>query len=59
MSSRKKNNKSNKTDQFEFEFLRAINKLGSADGHVELFETVIPICPPACDGYNYSAGAER
>lgn len=36
---------------------RAINILGQADGHVELFETVIPICPPACDGYNYSAGA--
>ena len=28
---------------------------GEADGHVVLFETVVPICPPACDGYNYSS----
>ena len=35
---------------------KAINILGEAEGHVELFETVIPICPPACDGYNYSSG---
>jgi hypothetical protein len=24
-----------------------------------LFETVVPICPPACDGYNFSSGQER
>ena len=30
--------------------------LGEAEGHVVLFETVVPICPPACDGYNYSSG---
>jgi len=35
----------------------AENKLGRAEGIVELFETVIPICPPACDSYNYSSGA--
>ena len=35
---------------------KAINILGEAEGHVELFETVVPICPPACDGYNYSSG---
>merc|ERR1711994_463335 len=35
---------------------RAINILGEAEGHVVLFETVVPICPPACDGYNYSSG---
>lgn len=35
----------------------AENKLGRAEGVVELFETVIPICPPACDSYNYSSGA--
>ena len=33
----------------------AINVLGEAKGHVILFETVVPICPPACDGYNYSS----
>merc|ERR1719322_1012768 len=32
---------------------KAINILGEATGHVVLFETVVPICPPACDGYNY------
>ena len=37
---------------------KAINILGEAEGHVELFETVIPICPPACDGYNYSSGSD-
>ena len=26
---------------------------------VKLFETVIPICPPACDTYNYSSGAVK
>lgn len=38
---------------------KAINVLGEAEGHVVLFETVVPICPPACDGYNYSSGAEN
>jgi hypothetical protein len=33
----------------------AINVLGEAKGHVVLFETVVPICPPACEGYNYSS----
>jgi len=33
----------------------AENKLGKATGYVQLFETVIPICPPACDSYNYSS----
>jgi hypothetical protein len=33
----------------------AINVLGEAKGHVILFETVVPICPPACEGYNYSS----
>jgi hypothetical protein len=28
-------------------------------GHVVLFETVVPICPPACDGYNYSSLASQ
>ena len=35
---------------------KAINILGEKTGHVVLFETVVPICPPACDGYNYSSG---
>jgi len=34
----------------------ATNRLGSSNGTVELFETVIPICPPACDEVNYSSG---
>lgn len=38
---------------------KAINILGEAEGHVVLFETVVPICPPACDGYNYSSGSEK
>ena len=38
---------------------KAINILGEAEGYVELFETVIPICPPACDGYNYSSKASH
>ena len=37
----------------------AENKLGEATGHVVLFETVVPICPPACDGYNYLSGGSR
>ena len=37
---------------------KAINILGEATGHVVLFETVVPICPPACDGYNYSSGSQ-
>jgi len=36
---------------------QAENRLDSTDGKVKLFETVIPICPPACDTYNYSSGA--
>ena len=36
----------------------AENKLGKSSGHVILFETVVPICPPACDGYNYISGQE-
>lgn len=27
---------------------RAANKLGTAETRVELFETIIPVCPPAC-----------
>ena len=37
----------------------AENKLGEATGHVVLFETVVPICPPACDGYNYASAESR
>jgi len=36
----------------------AENKFGRSQGTVQLFETVIPICPPACgEGYN-TAGVE-
>jgi len=33
----------------------ATNRLGKSSGTVELFEEVHPICPPACDVYNYSS----
>ncbi|KAJ8668175.1 hypothetical protein QAD02_009838 [Eretmocerus hayati] len=36
---------------------RAANNMGSAETEVELFETVVPICPPACGiRYYYAAG---
>merc|ERR1712203_490254 len=38
---------------------KAINILGEAEGHVVLFETVVPICPPACDGYNYFSSGQN
>lgn len=34
---------------------KAANKLGSAQAWVHLFETVIPVCPPACGQARYSA----
>ncbi|XP_043475633.1 lachesin-like isoform X1 [Leptopilina heterotoma] len=35
---------------------KASNKLGSAETKVELFETIIPVCPPACGQAQYGAG---
>ncbi|KAK0176597.1 hypothetical protein PV328_000716 [Microctonus aethiopoides] len=35
----------------------AANKLGTAKTTVELFETIIPVCPPACGQAQYGAGA--
>lgn len=35
---------------------RAANKLGTAETKVELFETIIPVCPPACGQARYGAG---
>ncbi|XP_058800796.1 lachesin-like [Phymastichus coffea] len=35
---------------------KAANKLGSAQETVELFETIIPVCPPACGQAYYAAG---
>lgn len=32
---------------------RAINKLGSDEAKANLFETVIPVCPPACGQAHY------
>ena len=32
---------------------------GEAEGHVILYETVVPICPPSCDGYNFSSGTSK
>ncbi|KAK2727896.1 lachesin-like [Artemia franciscana] len=43
--------------QFGMYQCRAANKLGIAEAEVELFETSIPICPPACGQVNYSSGA--
>ncbi|XP_028178463.1 lachesin [Ostrinia nubilalis] len=36
---------------------KAQNKLGSDEGKVELFETIIPVCPPACGRANYGDAA--
>lgn len=36
---------------------KAGNKLGFSEAYVELFETVVPVCPPACDVYR-SSGAQ-
>ncbi|XP_063392446.1 lachesin [Cydia fagiglandana] len=36
---------------------KATNKLGTDEGHVELFETIIPVCPPACGQTRYAGGA--
>ncbi|OXU21667.1 hypothetical protein TSAR_011671 [Trichomalopsis sarcophagae] len=34
---------------------KAANKLGTAETRVELFETIIPVCPPACGQAYYAA----
>ncbi|KAF2899399.1 hypothetical protein ILUMI_06774 [Ignelater luminosus] len=36
---------------------KAANKLGSDEDYVELFETVIPVCPPACGQTHYGDAA--
>lgn len=36
---------------------KAKNKLGSAEGTVELFETIVPVCPPACGQTRYGGVA--
>lgn len=36
---------------------KASNKLGSEEGRVELFESIIPICPPACGQAKYGDAA--
>lgn len=38
-------------------YCRAANKLGNDEASVELFETVIPICPPACGQNLFSVSA--
>lgn len=35
---------------------KASNKLGMAETKVELFETIIPVCPPACGQAHYGTG---
>lgn len=34
---------------------KAVNKLGQAEAKVNLFETVIPVCPPACGQAQYGS----
>lgn len=34
---------------------KAVNKLGQDEAKLNLFETVIPVCPPACGQAHYSA----
>ncbi|CAH0404437.1 unnamed protein product [Chilo suppressalis] len=36
---------------------KAQNKLGTDEGRVELFETIIPVCPPACGQARYGGAA--
>ncbi|KRT83427.1 Immunoglobulin [Oryctes borbonicus] len=43
--------------QFGKYICKAANKLGSAQAEVELFETINPVCPPACDQYQRSGVA--
>lgn len=35
---------------------KAVNKLGSDEGSIHLYETTNPVCPPACGQVYYSAG---
>ncbi|KAG8231048.1 hypothetical protein J437_LFUL011171 [Ladona fulva] len=37
---------------------KATNKLGSAQAEVELFESIIPVCPPACGQAQYGEAAQ-
>ncbi|XP_019757020.1 lachesin [Dendroctonus ponderosae] len=32
---------------------KAANRLGTSEGRVELFESIIPVCPPACGSTRY------
>ncbi|KAG6454611.1 lachesin [Manduca sexta] len=43
--------------QFGMFTCTAQNKLGSAEGHVELTESIIPVCPPACGQVRYGGAA--
>ncbi|KAJ6215664.1 hypothetical protein RDWZM_010164 [Blomia tropicalis] len=38
---------------------KATNKLGSGQKLIELIESVDPVCPPACDGYEPRFGADN
>ncbi|XP_014476090.1 PREDICTED: lachesin [Dinoponera quadriceps] len=35
---------------------RATNKIGASETTIELFETIIPVCPPACGQAHYGTG---
>lgn len=37
---------------------KATNKLGSSEGKAELFESIIPVCPPACGQARYGDAAQ-
>lgn len=43
--------------QFGNYICKARNKLGSAEAKVHLFETVVPVCPPACGQAGYSSAS--
>lgn len=37
---------------------KAVNKLGGDEAKAHLFETVIPVCPPACGQAHYTASGK-
>ncbi|KAJ8978682.1 hypothetical protein NQ317_015650 [Molorchus minor] len=43
--------------QYGYYTCKAANKLGTSEGKVNLFETVVPVCPPACGSARYAEAA--
>ncbi|XP_063220158.1 lachesin [Bacillus rossius redtenbacheri] len=44
--------------QYGMYICKAANKLGTVTAEVELFETIIPVCPPACGQARYGDAAQ-